>query len=823
MSQNGSYRGLTKDSYYDDQNGSRAEGEEVRAGGYTWTPTTTTTTSRSLADVESQRRESLTLENLRPTTYAVATATAEPAESLPPWDAMDIFRTTRRFETRTGSSSSSRNYGSQKFNNYSAASISPRRTTDFAGSYVFSRGNNTSSSLYPSLDCLDQETEPNDGTHEAESWTTTPISSYTAAAAVPVVRQPWEVVTKEDTRKVSAIPATTATVAAATTATIEVEVEAEPAVAVAIATATTTTTTAIYEEEDGGDLDCKPPARSPGQSQDELVVTHGDAIAAVIDYDVHPSELLIEATPALLLGHEHQASGHVMPESYATSYATSYAVPATSAAYTTTYHQTYEESLPSEQVVGVAVVESDPNNYAVSATATPYAAATSTAYETSHASVAVVESDPNSYAVSATATPYAATTSTAYQTSHASVAVAESDPNSYAVSATATPYAAATTTTTYQTNHSSASVGSGQVMEVAVIESGPMEKATVEAWSASTSGQAQVLMEEDAAFIPESTFVTKPHPTSTSDDRWPMETHDHGRTTSAHYNMYEGEAEVIEVSDDVHPSAYIEDISAEAELVGPDFNIAIGVPSGSHHHFDANHSRHDSIAEADIIVEESDYQQQQHEGNTSQFLLPHEAHATIVEHESNQPDYDINGGVAIAVHEPSPFRASISSTRSRSEPVPATPVTVLEEMVAVPEMPARVSFRDVVKSEPYSGPVARAQLEEQPIQGESLPSFGGESSLRPPIPPPTSQSTNATLSTPRRESSNSESGSGSKSRNRSVATSTPDTPLPGLQMVCHSMDGVFYFRNVVVVFSLTSSTLFISFLNIAIFWFRSRS
>jgi hypothetical protein len=418
----------------------------------------------------------------------------------------------------------------------------------------------------------------------------------------------------------------------------------------------------VGDEE--ADLDCKPPARDPGQRPINAHASAGHAIATVLDYNVHPSELLMEqAVQAELLGHDYHATAQITS-------------------------MDYSNDAP-EQL------------------------------------------------------------------------------------------------TTFQANQDIPVTGEEHVMEVVVIESGPMEKATVEAWSASTSGQAQVLIEDattttttatatSATFhTAPATFQAKPPANSTANERWAA----NGQPNRNPYSMIDGEAEVVDISEEVHPAELVGEATAEAELVGPDFNTAIGVPSDSQH-FALSGGQQGAIAQADIVIEEHDF----HHGSrvmTMQSLPPpQEAHATLVQQESEQSAFDVSGGIATVV---------LESSRSRSDPLPATPVTVLEE-TSVPAMPPGVSFRDYVKSEPYSGPSTHEHEASGERPGwELFPSLGvgaGDQHLLPvPIPPP-SVTTMETLPTiTSRDVAASESSSSGRNRSKGSSSSTSESSVPSFQMV----------------------------------------
>ena len=503
------------------------------------------------------------------------------------------------------------------------------------------------------------------------------------------------------------IISTTTVILAATTATTATTIEEEEVMEVV---GQVMDVEAVAEIE--ADWDSKPPARPPGPPQvyytglhehdDEEEDDHDDhhppaqahaqATATVVDYDVHPSDLLIEAAPAELLGHDYS-------------------------------HTDHQHHVATATATGTGNVELYPD----------------------------------------------------YR---------------------------------YETCQDDIPVESQQVVtDVDVIESGPMEKATVEAWSASTSGQAHVLIQQqEHEQQQEQEWDAKPAERSRpSDDyyyeQWDtMEAYATASDDLFGTTIIDGEAEVVDISEDVHPAELVggSEATAEAELVGSDFNTAIGVPSGSQHfHYFESHSHATTDG---IIVEESNGHH--HGGTRSQpWLPPQEARATLVHPQSEQPVFDVTGGTAtVVVMEPS--SSSSSSLRSRSDPLPATTVTVLEE-TSIPALPPGVSFRDHVKSDPYSGPITRVQL---PLQDQvfretsavggtpewvRLPSFGGgESSVLPApmpmLPPPHSPMHTTTTTThpvPSRHPIASESSISSRNRSRGSNSSTSDSSVPAFQMV----------------------------------------
>ncbi len=336
------------------------------------------------------------------------------------------------------------------------------------------------------------------------------------------------------------------------------------------------------------------------------------------------------------------------------------------------------------------------------------------------------------------------------------------------------------------------------ITEVNVIESGPMEKATTEAWSASNSREAQVLQETTANQTPP--FDPKLPADSIADDSWRVETHDalHG------FAMMDVEAEVVGISEDFHPSEFIGEGTTEAELVCSDFNTAIAIPSNDQDHFEMSNHSSCAIEHADIVVE-AGYQ------NTSITLppqtRPQEAHATLI---NDAQRLNFENQMSDLTHVTAVLESFSISGRSISNPLPATTVTVLPVEEPSPIVPPRVSFGESAKPQPFSGrivsaPLSTTHLESAPETSqdanalsnqqpdwERAPSFGGNGveDAPFPIPPPIASATPLVepvpppIPTPR---SVAEGSTASQNRNRSSTSTTSDSSVPGLQMVSKTM------------------------------------
>lgn len=359
------------------------------------------------------------------------------------------------------------------------------------------------------------------------------------------------------------------------------------------------------------------------------------------------------------------------------------------------------------------------------------------------------------------------------------------------IAAEASEVTDSSTSGTYQINGEEAQ--EENITEVDVIESGPMEKATAEAWSASTSGEAQVM--EDTASHHTSPFDHKVPADANTDEFWRVDSRPDARS----FAMMDGEAEVVGITEELHPAELIEDTTAHAELVGADFNTAIAVPSNGQDHYDMSNNSSGAIEHADVVIE-AGYEDSTIIHPPSQSL-PQEAQATLVSDQETVTFLHHGSTFAPVAAVMEPFS---DAGRSVSDPLPATPVTVLP-VHSAPSLPPMVSFGDNAKPQPYSGrissaPLPRAQIhndsphmhrslhlpENHQDEWERAPSFGGigsdnrPSPMRPPsaagnlepVPPP------VPFSNPMTEESTS-----SQSRTRSNASSTFDSSVQSLHLI----------------------------------------
>lgn len=272
------------------------------------------------------------------------------------------------------------------------------------------------------------------------------------------------------------------------------------------------------------------------------------------------------------------------------------------------------------------------------------------------------------------------------------------------------------------------------VPNVAVIESGPMEKATAEAWSAAPSSEAQVL--EDTTTVVTATFDYKPADGEPSDG-WRSNEHDERR-----FSMGNGEAEVVEITETSHPAEYVDnDASAQAVLVGSDFNTAVAVPST---YQDQDGQGDTCVEQAEVVVDDGEELYTSSNVDQNSIAPPQEAHATLVAstdaEDNSYHRSSVNIPQVTAVVEPLP-----ASGRSISEP-PPTPVTVLEEFTV--ESPRATSPGDIVKPQPYSGRTVSApamtgsgSVMESENRSRLRSSGGSSDSLSNNLPPPIATAT----------------------------------------------------------------------------------
>jgi hypothetical protein len=132
-----------------------------------------------------------------------------------------------------------------------------------------------------------------------------------------------------------------------------------------------------------------------------------------------------------------------------------------------------------------------------------------------------------------------------------------------------------------------------EATEATVIESGPIEKATAEAWSSTVAEEARVL-EEDTSNVEMVDLDSKP-PAVDSATAWVSSEESDGVAFA------DEEAEVIGITEEIHPSESIGN-TTQAELIGSDFNCAIAVPSDGRQELSVVGDTEEGAVEAATIV-----------------------------------------------------------------------------------------------------------------------------------------------------------------------------------------------------------------------------
>jgi hypothetical protein len=159
-----------------------------------------------------------------------------------------------------------------------------------------------------------------------------------------------------------------------------------------------------------------------------------------------------------------------------------------------------------------------------------------------------------------------------------------------------------------------------EATEATVVDSGPIEKATAEAWSTGAAEEAVVIGENHS----NSNNTTNP---STLDDALPIIPTSTGR-----------EAEIVEIHEDVHPAELESENAATAELVGSDSHCAFAVEATSTTN-DAYPVTSSSVHDETIVVGDATAEAIIVEDQASSLIpTPREAGATVVLAE----DFDTN-------------------------------------------------------------------------------------------------------------------------------------------------------------------------------------
>ena len=285
-----------------------------------------------------------------------------------------------------------------------------------------------------------------------------------------------------------------------------------------------------------------------------------------------------------------------------------------------------------------------------------------------------------------------------------------------------------------------------EATEATVIESGPMHKATREAWSAEPASEAQVM---EGAVGEQSGFTGKP----------PMADDMEGTNCAP----TDDEAEVVDVAEEAHPSEFPDD-AAQAELIGSDYGRAIAVPRDQ-----------GIVEEAAVVIE----------GPSTPFepsaAQVHAADSEALEAQATLIDDDHLNGLneSTTSHQTHPVTAVIDESYvardSGALDQPVTPVTVMEASFENPSRPPKADpLVDRSSSEPTVSVTGNASGEVQPETRSYSSRFptsptvhetaiSEEFSTVPPIPPPvpavSSISVTSTASRTSRASHRSESSS----------------------------------------------------------------
>lgn len=234
-------------------------------------------------------------------------------------------------------------------------------------------------------------------------------------------------------------------------------------------------------------------------------------------------------------------------------------------------------------------------------------------------------------------------------------------------------------------------IDGNEIEEAMVIESGPMEKATAEIAVFFPVEEAQVMQGNTDTTMDE--VDTKP-PAIEDSQAW--STRESGR-----FAMADGEAEVVGISEEVHPSEFVGSTAAQAELIGPDFNTAIAIPSNEHEEASQVEGNDQLIEEATIVEEELSSSIIVSPGTRqTPSNEPQEAQATLI----NESELAQTNSQRSPVGEQECEAIAMFEDRSVSNNAqPATPVTILEDSGTNDTTSA--FYGVAVKSEPLPDPL----------------------------------------------------------------------------------------------------------------------
>jgi hypothetical protein len=274
-----------------------------------------------------------------------------------------------------------------------------------------------------------------------------------------------------------------------------------------------------------------------------------------------------------------------------------------------------------------------------------------------------------------------------------------------------------------------------EATEATVIESGPIEKATAEAWSSTIAEEARVL-EEDTSNVEIVDLDSKP-PAVDSATAWGSSQESDGVAFA------DEEAEVIGITEEIHPSESLEN-AAQAELIGSDFNCAIAVPSDRRQDSSVVGDAEEGSVEAVTIVAREGEEMEQgvieevaivaEEGTQAVDVLPHsraehsEVQATLVVEENFDDSQDPHS-IESATHVAELVEGDFGSGDVSHSTEQATPVTTISDAnygsdtLSYSTGPA-TPVTTIPDASYDTGPVASSK--ESPISAATVISANGE-------------------------------------------------------------------------------------------------
>ena len=172
----------------------------------------------------------------------------------------------------------------------------------------------------------------------------------------------------------------------------------------------------------------------------------------------------------------------------------------------------------------------------------------------------------------------------------------------YSVNSSPPVAAAATTSASIDNVYEVTDEMEEEATEATVIESGPIEKATAEAWSSIVAEEARVL-EGDTSIVEIVDLDSKP-PAVDSATAWGSSQENDGVAFA------DEQAEVIEITNEIHPSESY-DNTPRAEFIGSESNYAIAVASDGRQESSVAGDAEEGAIEAATIVAEEDEEVEQ--------------------------------------------------------------------------------------------------------------------------------------------------------------------------------------------------------------------